>query len=169
VVGHVVVGIGGEALERFYAAAGRPVEAGQVRELAAAATRSAARIHAASPEGTEAFVRSLPAMILDTGAVRGQRWESLILTTTLTPCLNLNRMVFGPDDAYRDFLARARASLVRWPSEEQLFRVAEAGYWGAAAPSGRGLFGRLLGVSMRAGPGSCNDVVKRFDALREVM
>jgi hypothetical protein len=168
VVGHVVVGIGGEALERFYAAAGRPEEARQLRELAAAAERAAARVHAESPEGTEAFVRSLPAMILDTSAVRGQRWESLILATTLTPCLNLNRMVFGPDDAYRDFLARARASLVRWPSERQLFDMAEAGYWGAAA-SGRGLFGRLLGISMRPGEGSCNDVVKRFDALREIM
>ena len=108
-------------------------------------------------------------MILDTGTVRGQRWEALILTTTLTPCLNLHRMVFGPDDDYRDFLARARASLVRWPSEAQLLTVAEAGYWGAARPTGSRLFGRLLGVSMRPGEGSCNDVVKRFDALREVM
>jgi hypothetical protein len=167
-MGHVVAGIGGEALERFYEAVGRPQDAQEVRELAAAARRSAARIHTAMPEGTEAFVRSLPAVVVDTTAVRGQRWESFILMTTLTPCLNVNRMVFGPDDAYRRFLARARNSLVRWPSEGLLFDVAEAGYWGAV-PSRESLVGRFLGVSMRPGKGSCNEAVKRLQALRAAM
>jgi len=168
-VGHVVVGVGGTALERFYQATGRDADARQVRFLAEAAGRAAARVHTYAPEGTEAFVRSLPAAVADTGAVRGLRWESFILTTTLTPCLNLQRMVFGPEAEYRAFVARAHASLVRWPSEEQLFAVAEAGYWGAVAQGEPSLFGRFLGISMRPGKGSCQDVVKRFEALKEAM
>ncbi len=166
VVGHVVAKAGGTALEHFYEATGQADAADRVRALAAVAERSAERMHHGDPAGTEAFVRSLPLIVLDTGAVRGQRWESLILTTTLTPCLNMHRMVFGPDETYRSFLEKARSSLVRWPSEEALFALSEAGYWSAAGPDGRNLFGRLLGVSMRPGPGSCNEAVKRFGALR---
>jgi hypothetical protein len=168
-VGHVVVGVGGTALERFYQATRREEDARRVRALAEAAARAAARVHTYAPEGTEAFVRSLPAAVADTGAVRGLRWESFILTTTLTPCLNLQRMVFGPEAEYRAFVARAHASLVRWPSEEQLSAVAEAGYWGAVAQDKPSLFGRFLGISMRPGKGSCQDVVKRFEALKEAM
>ncbi|MDP2959511.1 MAG: hypothetical protein Q8N53_24035 [Longimicrobiales bacterium] len=168
-IGHVVVGTGGTALERFYEATGRLEDAHRIRDLADAAERSARRIHSIAPEGTEAFVRSLPGLVTDTSAVRGLRWESFVLTTTLVPCLNLQRMVFGPDDGYRAFLEEARSSLVRFPSEERLFEVARAGYWGAAAPGGASLFGRLLGVSMRPGEGSCNEVVKRFETLREAM
>ncbi len=168
-IGHVVVGTGGTALERFYEATGRLEDARRIRELADAAERSARRIHSVAPVGTEAFVRSLPGLVTDTSAVRGLRWESFILTTTLVPCLNLQRMVFGPDQSYRAFLEEARSSLVRFPSEERLFEVARAGYWGATTPGGASLFGRLLGVSMRPGEGSCNEVVKRFETLREAM
>lgn len=168
-VGQVLVEAGGTALERFYEVTDRAADARRVRSLAEAAARAAARIHADAPEGTEAFVRSLPGTVADTGAVRGLRWESFVLTTTLTPCLNLQRMVFGPEREYHAFIADARASLVRWPSEERLFAVAEAGYWGAVAQGGPSLFGRLLGISMRPGEGSCRDVVKRFETLREAM
>ena len=42
--------------------------------------------------------------------------------------LNLQRMVFGPDNEYERFVNRAHNALIRYPSEEQLFELARAGY-----------------------------------------
>ena len=104
----------------------------------------------------------------DTTAVRGLRWEFFSLTATLTPCINLNRMVFGPGDEYRAFVDRAHASLVRYPSEEGLFQLARAGYWGSAAPASASVLGRFLSISMHPGQGTCADVMRRFDTLKEI-
>ena len=168
-VGHVLVSTGGTALASFYRTTGREAQADRIGELAAAATRAAERSQRPPPVGVESFVRSLPAMVQDTAMVRGFRWEYFMLTTTLTPCINLHRMVFGPDEAYRAFEERAHASLVRFPSEEKLFALARAGYWGGTDPANESLFGRFLGVAMHAGDGTCGNVVRRFDTLREVM
>src|SRR3970282_415759 len=94
-IGHVLVDAGGTAVERLYAAAGRDTAAARVRALADATDRPGRRLHLDRAEGTESCVRSLPGMVTDTTAVRGLRWEYFILTTTLSPCLNLHRMVFG--------------------------------------------------------------------------
>lgn len=168
-IGHVVAEFGGTALENFYANAGRGNDAARLAEIRDAARRAATRIHNAAPEGIESFVRSLPDLVADTGTVRGLRWEFFTLTTTLSPCLNLHRMVFGPDDGYAAFVEEARSKLVRWPSEEKLFDLARAGYWGTSAPDNESLFGRFLGIAMRPGEGSCNTVMKRFDTLKEIM
>lgn len=168
-IGHVLITTGGTALANFFRATGRERDAAAIGDLTAAADRAAARVHQPPAEGVEAFVRSLPAMVEDTALVRGFRWEYFILTTTLTPCLNLHRMVFGPDEAYRAFEERAHAALVRYPSEEKLFDLARAGYWGGTDPANESLFGRFLGIAMRPGPGTCANVVRRFDTLREAM
>ena len=75
-------------------------------------------------------------------------------------------MVFGADEEYQAFVARAHDALVRWPSEEKLFELARHGYWGSTAPGRESLIGRMLGVSMRSGPGTCSEVVRRFDDLK---
>lgn len=168
-IGQVIAEFGGTALERFYTVAGRGDDASRLREIREAARRSAARIHGPAPEGVESFVRSLPALVADTGTVRGLRWEFFTLTTTVSPCLNLHRMVFGPGAEYDAFVERARSRLVRWPSEEKLFDLAQAGYWGAGDPQNESLFGRFLGIAMRPGDGSCNTVMKRFDTLKGVI
>jgi len=168
-IGHVVAEFGGTALERFYTVTGRDDDAGRLRAVRDAARRSAGRIHGSNPEGIESFVRSLPDLVADTGTVRGLRWEFFTLTATVSPCLNLHRMVFGPEEQYEGFVENARSSLVRWPSEEKLFDLARSGYWGAADPENQSLFGRFLGIAMRPGDGSCNNVMKRFDTLKEVM
>jgi hypothetical protein len=168
-IGNVVAETGGTALEGLYESAGRDADAERLRELQAAARRTAQRIHTAPPEGTEAFVRSLPLLVMDTTTVRGLRWEFFGLTTMLTPCLNLHRMVFGPDDEYRRFLEEARASLVRWPSEAGLYELARAGYWRGGESRGGNIIGRLLAVSMRSGEGTCGDVMRKLDTLREAI
>lgn len=167
--GHVLVDAGGTALASFYGATGRSPDADRLASLIGAAERAADRVHVPPRAGIESYVRSLPAMVRDTGTVRGLRWEYFMLTTTLTPCINLHRMVFGPDGAYQRFEGEARAALVRWPSEEKLFELARAGYWGGTDPENESLFGRFLGIAMRPGPGSCGNVVRRFDTLREAM
>ena len=168
-IGNVLTGTGGIALERFYVATGRTVEADAIHRLSQASSRSARRVHATSPSGIESFVASLPAMVTDTGAVRGLRWEYLGLTTTLTPCLNLNRMVFGPDANYEQFLERAHASLVRFPSEERLYQLVRSGYWGSPSSARRSILGRILGLSMRSGQGTCGNVMRRLEVLREAI
>ncbi|HSG49397.1 MAG TPA: hypothetical protein VLA43_16375, partial [Longimicrobiales bacterium] len=152
-IGHVVAEFGGTALEHFYEAAGREEEAARVAALRDAARRSATRIQSARHEGVESFVRALPDLVGDTGTVRGLRWEFFTLTTTLSPCLNLHRMVFGPDEDYEAFVEQSRARLVRWPSEEKLFDLARAGYWGPGDTGEESLFGRFLGIAMRPGDG----------------
>jgi len=166
-IGHVLVGAGGTALQRFYESQGRDDEARRVREMVETAERASLRVRSDPPEGAAAYVRSLPAMVLDTAAVRGLRWEYFILTATLSPCLNLHRMVFGADDDFRAFVERARGSLVRWPAEERLFELARAGYLGTVGDGAASPFGRFLGISMRSGPGTCADVVGRFETLKE--
>lgn len=167
-IGYVLVGSGGTALERLYEVTGREAEAEGVRIRVRVAERSVRRAGFGAPQGTEAFLRALPSLVADTSNVRGLRWEYLVLTTTLSPCLNLNRMVFGADEEYTAFLERAHGSLVRWPSEEQLFALARNGYWGSV-DRGESLFGRFMGVAMRGGPGTCSDVIRRFGVLREAM
>lgn len=167
-IGHVLVGAGGTAMQRLYEAAGRGADAAAVSALADAADRSALRFAPGPREGTESFVRSLPDLVTDTSAVRGLRWEYFILTATLSPCLNLHRMVFGADAEYASFVERAHDSLVRWPSEEKLFALARAGYWGSVGAR-ESLVGRFLGVSMRSGPGTCSEVVRHLEVLKEVM
>lgn len=168
-IGHVIADFGGTSLEHFYDAVGRDEEAIRLRQVRETARRSATRIHGATPEGIEAFVRALPSLVADQGTVRGLRWEYFTMTMTLSPCLNLHRMVFGPDLAYQRFVEGAHTKLVRWPSEEKIFDLAKAGYWGSEDRGSGSLFGSFLGIAMRPGEGSCNNVMKRFDSLKDIM
>ena len=167
--GLVIAEVGGTALEHFYTASGRSADAVRLTELRDAARRSASRVPGTAPGGVEAFVRSLPDLVADPGTVRGLRWEFFTLTATVSPCLNLHRMVFGPGPEYGAFVTQAQEKLVRWPSEQKLFALARAGYWGPPDPANQSLFGRFLGISMRPGDGSCNNVMRRFDTLKDVM
>ena len=112
----------------------------------------------------------LPAMVADTNTVRGMRWEYFTFLTTVTPCINMKRIVFGPDAAYDQFIERTHDALVEWPSEEGLFALARRGWLGSGVESEPTLFGRLWSVSMRSGPATCGEMVqRRFDSLEEMM
>jgi hypothetical protein len=166
VIGFALIESGGRALEDLYIAAGRTEAHADLLRSRAVAERASARVRVDGFRGTETWVRSLPDLVLDTSAVRGLRWEHLIGVTTLTPCLNLHRMVFGPDEEYRSFIDQARASLVRFPSEEGLFEIAEAGWLGAIQSDSDTWLGRLLSVSMRKGDGACGEVVRRIETAQ---
>lgn len=166
--GSVLVNSGATALEHLDRVTGRTAQADRIAELRAAAERAARRGYAPAPVGLETTMRYLPTTVTDTSAMLGMRWEFFTLTTTLTPCINLSRMVLGPDEAYHAFVRKAHDALVRYPSEEGLFTLARAGYWGVASPANESLLGRVLSVSMRPGEGTCANVMKRFDTLRKV-
>ena len=80
------------------------------------------------------------------------------MLSTLGPCLNLNRAVFGPPDDYQAWLDQARALMVRSEGEEQLFRLTQRG-WGI--PEGDGGWqpvARLFAQVMGGGLGSCAEL-----------
>ncbi len=167
-IGFALIESGGRALEELYAVTGRTTALNELVRLSEAANRAASRVRVGRAQGAETWVGSLPDMVFDTSAVRGLRWEYFIGVTTLTPCLNLQRMVFGPDDEYRAFIERAHDSLVRWPSEEGLFQMAKAGWLGTTPSDAETWLGRLLSVSMRRGDGACGEIVRKAETARAV-
>jgi hypothetical protein len=163
-IGYALVEQGAEALADLYVATGRTQEAARLAGLRATANAAVARVRFTYPEGAEAWVRSLPHIVSDTSVARGLRWEIFIGLTTLTPCINLQRLVFGPDDAYWTFVDGAYADLVRWPSEDGLFELARNGWFHTRGDTPTTLLGRLLSVSMRTGEGTCGEMVRQLEA-----
>lgn len=166
-VGHALIREGGRALTSFFVETGREADAAMLEEARRTATRTAGRIHVERPTSTEALARMLPELVLDSTTVRGLAWESFALMATLAPCMNLNRIVFGPGEAYRDFVSRAHGTLVRWDSEEPLFRRASAGFLARSEGSSSFRPGRWLTLSARSGAGSCGNALGRLHSLGE--
>lgn len=160
-VGFAIVEAGGSAMAGLFRASGQRGAAAELSRLRQVADRAAEMMRVEVPQGTDAWVRSLPGMVLDSTVVRGLRWEYFINLATMAPCLNMNQMVFGAGGAYDAFVAQARASLVRRPSEEPLFELARHGWVGTADPLPPGLFGRLAGLYMSSGQGSCVRMLRR--------
>lgn len=154
-VGFAIVEAGGAAMADLFRASGQPGAAAELSRLRRVADRAAAMMQVEIPQGTDAWVRSLPGMVLDSTIVRGLRWEYFINLATMAPCLNMHQMVFGPGPAYEAFVDQARRSLVGRPSEEPLFELARHGWIGTADPGPPGVFGRLAGLFMSPGEDSC--------------
>lgn len=161
-VGHSMVREGGLALEQLYRVTTRPLLAEEMQAARASAERTGARIRLARPASAEALARMLPELVLDPGTVRGLAWESFALMATMAPCMNLNRVVFGPGDDYREFVSMAREALVRWPSEAGMFEFAARGFLGSTGASEGFRPGRLLRLSVRSGEGACGDAIGRM-------
>lgn len=162
--GYSLVEEGAAAMAGLYEATGQTEEAERLSALRAATDGAVARARFRYPEGAEAWVRSLPAMVADTSVARGLRWEIFIGITTLTPCINLQRLVFGPDQEYWDFVNGAYDDLVEWRSEDGLFERARGGWFGSTEDRRASFLGRILSVSMRTGEGTCGEVVRQLEA-----
>jgi len=150
-MGFVIADTGGEALANMYEATGQPLDGASVRDLMVAGERAAgvSRTGAGTTETWE-----MPSIIADSLTVRGIRWELFTTLTTLGPCLNLNRVVFGPPDDYGEWISEARAALVRTDEESQLFELARRG-WGVQDPQGLQPVVRLFAQVMGGGVESC--------------
>jgi hypothetical protein len=161
-MGVVMVNLAGDALEAFYARVGRPAEA-EALGLARAAAAEAARKARAGllPEDIHSLLQGVPDLVESEGALRGLRWEYFATFNMLAPCINLHKMVFGPDEAYGEWRERARDALVRVPGERELFDLAESGVLGSGGQELHGFFARFLRLSLGSGgaPGSCASLI----------
>ena len=168
-IGFALVNVGATALDAFYETTGRTAEMTALRQGRAAAFRAAEMLTQGQAETLESTIAELPQIAASPGALRGLRWEFFTLTNTIAPCINLNRIVFGPDNDYRDWIIDVRESLVRWPSEEAFFDLALEGYFGAEPAAGTDTFlSKTLGIAMggNGAPGSCSAVFERLSAAR---
>ncbi|MDH3206151.1 MAG: hypothetical protein OEO79_06035 [Gemmatimonadota bacterium] len=163
-IGYALIEQGALALADLYQVTADANKARELNGLQAVADAALSRAHFRYPDGAEAWVRSLPSMVSDTSVARGLRWEIFVGITTLTPCINLQRLVFGPDQEYWDFVNEAYDHLVAWPSEDGLYERARAGWFGSPVGTSGTFVGSILSVAMRTGEGTCGEVVRRLEA-----
>jgi len=167
-VGLSLIESGGAALAGLFRVTGQATQAAELSRLNGVAERAAGLVRSEQPQGTEAWVRALPGLVVDPALVRGLRWEYFINLATITPCLNMHRMLFGPDEDYAAFVEEARASLVRWPAEEAIFELARHGWIGAAEPAGPTFIGRVTNLFMNTDEDSCGSFVQHMQAAGEL-
>lgn len=163
-VGYALIEVGGDALGDLYRATGQTEAAAELSRLSQVAERSARLVRVDRSQGAEAWVQSLPALVLDTTLVRGLRWEYFINVATMAPCLNMHRMVFGADESYRTFVEQARESLVRWPSDDDVFEIAQYGWVGAMEPARPTILGRIASLFMSTEEYSCGAFLRHMQA-----
>ena len=161
-MGVVMVNMGGDALEALYERTGRPAVA-EALKLARSAATSAARKSRAGlvPEDVRSLLQGVPDLVETEEALRGLRWEYFATFNMLAPCINLHKMVFGPDETYDEWRERARDTLVRVPGERDLFDLAESGVLGTGGQDLQGFFARFLSLTLGSGvaPGSCASLI----------
>lgn len=165
-VGAILIQTGGDALGNAMRVAGDGQAVASLEASVSAAERAADRMSVAvspAPGGT-AYLQRLPEVAEDTRAPPGLRWEAAHLVTVFSPCANLRRVVFGPDEEYYAWMDRVRSSLVRFPSEEDYFEVAMRGITPVAEP---GFLSRLVVMAMggASSQGSCARVAATLPSL----
>ncbi|MEO7457696.1 MAG: hypothetical protein ABIY52_15650 [Gemmatimonadaceae bacterium] len=119
-IGAVIVGIGRDALLRYYTivhdarAASPAVAAVTPDQLASiAATTRRDRVTPAEQRG------EMIARVSDPRLARGERYETLH-QLSVSSCTNVRELIFGPRQDVLDAVAKARATLARYPSERAL-------------------------------------------------
>lgn len=159
-IGVVIAGIGGDALEGLYELQGRTSDLEALRWAREAAVNAARAARTGIPDSDiHTTLRAIPDIVTNPDALRGLRWEYFATFNLLAPCINLHKMVFGPDDTYAEWLDDARRSLVRVPGEAPLFDLAQTEI-ATGDPRG-GLFPWLLRLTLgsQSRPGSCMNLI----------
>jgi hypothetical protein len=161
-MGVVLANMGGDALEEYYQRIGREGDAAALA-FARSSAADAARMARAGmiPEDIHALLQGVPDLVETEEALRGLRWEYFAAFNMLAPCINLHKMVFGPDETYDEWRERARDTLVRVDGERDLFDLAESGVVGAGGQQLQGFFARFLSLTLGSGgaPGSCASLI----------
>jgi hypothetical protein len=161
-MGVVLANMGGDALEEYYQRIGREGDAAALA-FARSSAADAARMARAGmiPEDIHALLQGVPDLVETEEALRGLRWEYFAAFNMLAPCINLHKLVFGPDETYDEWRERARDTLVRVDGERDLFDLAESGVVGAGGQQLQGFFARFLSLTLGSGgaPGSCASLI----------
>lgn len=161
-MGVVLANMGGDALEAYYRRVDEPAQAEALAWARSSALDAARKARAGLlPEDIHSLLQGVPDLVESDEALRGLRWEYFATFNVLAPCINLQKMVFGPDATYDEWRERARDSLVRVPGEHDLFDLAESGVLGSGGQELQGFFPRFLSLTLGSGgaPGSCASLI----------
>jgi hypothetical protein len=161
-MGVVLADMGGDALEAYYRRTGQNVLADELEWARSSALGAARKARAGLiPEDIHSLLQGIPDLVEAEDALRGLRWEYFATFNTLAPCINLHKMVFGPDETYEDWRERVRDALVRMDGERELFELAESSVVGAGRGQLEGFFPRFLSLTLGSGgaPGSCASLI----------
>ncbi len=119
-IGSVIVGIGQDGIHRFLVATNDPRAAGA--ELQRTAKQPQSDLN---PDGTrkvvspDEIIRISLARLADPALPRGERFETL-RNLSVSSCTNVRDMMFGQRTEVTDAIAKARTSLVKFPSDVAL-------------------------------------------------
>jgi hypothetical protein len=165
-MGVVLANMGADALEGYYGRTGREADAQALRWTREGAADAARKARAGLlAENIHALLQGIPDLVEEEDALRGLRWEYFATFNTLAPCINVHKMVFGPDETYDEWRMRVRDGLVRVRGEVDLFALAEGNAFGTSGERQlTGFLPRFLGLTMgsRGSPGSCASLIAQF-------
>ena len=167
-MGVVLANMGADALEAYYVRTRREADAQALRwarEGAADAVRKARAGLVA--EDIHSLLQGIPDLVEQEDALRGLRWEYFATFNTLAPCINVHKMVFGPDETYDEWRLSVRDKLVRVRGEVELFALAEGNAFGrGGARDLQGFLPRFLSLTMgsKGSPGSCASLISQLQA-----
>jgi len=128
--GGLLVQAGGAAMVPALRLAGEDLRADRLLE-AVAVTETATAVMAPGRKAeanTPFHIEMLHDRVADPSVSRGQRWVDLGTLNAIIPCMNLQRLVFGPGEEHAAWLAGVERSLVRFPSEQALFDLELRGF-----------------------------------------
>jgi len=165
-IGVVIANIGGDALEGLYQVQGRTGDLETLRWSREAAEDAARAARTGIPEDDiHTTLRGIPDIVTNEDALRGLRWEYFATFNLLSPCINLHKMVFGPEDTYEEWLDETRETLVRVPGEAPLFDLAKADVYSGEPASGfvPALLRFTLGNQTR--PGTCLNLISSAEGM----
>jgi hypothetical protein len=161
-IGVELTRMGADALEGYYELRGDPESAESLAWARNGALAAARKSRAGLiPEDARALLQGVPDLVENDEALRGLRWEYFATFNMLAPCINLQKMVFGPDDTYDEWRQRAERTIVRVPGEQELFDLAESGVLGSGGQELGGFLPRFLSLVLGSGgaPGSCASLI----------
>ncbi|HEX6598253.1 MAG TPA: hypothetical protein VF034_02955 [Gemmatimonadaceae bacterium] len=118
-MGTVIVGIGRNALQRFYVLQHDPRATAPELAMPEVGDLVRARAGASHANGTQELRRQLLAELADPTVPRPERFEA-VRALSLMQCSNVRGLLFGQDGEVRGALGRARSELARYPSERAL-------------------------------------------------
>jgi hypothetical protein len=127
--GLTIAQIGADALAGVYRATGRGDDAARIAGVLAT-TATATQSAMVLAHGNRPGRAGLRRYVLNQTMPRAMRWDLFMDATTLAHCGSLPNMVFGPGRSHREFVQRAHDALVRFPADEEYFRLAAAGDMG---------------------------------------
>lgn len=116
-IGGVIVGVGRDALQRFYVIEHDP--RATLSALAPLPKTSVSAARTGAPPSAEELRRQLLARLEDPAIPLAERFDGL-QSLSLVACTNVRELLFGPRSDVADILGRARRTIARYPSERAL-------------------------------------------------